>query len=97
MSDIYLKDPRANTYEGWIAALTIFAKYEEKGLQARMDKAAEHDILYLPSKPEPKSAEHKDGDTVLTWNSEQEREDGESLERLGFHWCRDVDCWAKFT
>lgn len=97
MSDLYLKDLRANTYEGWIAALSIFAKYEDKGITARMQTAAEHDVLYLASEPTPNTAELQDGDSVLTWGSERERQDGETLERLGFHWDTDVDCWAKFT
>ena len=45
MSDHYLKDPRANTIDGWIAALEIFAKYVDRAKYHYM--SAEHDILYI--------------------------------------------------
>lgn len=96
MSDNYLKDPRANTFEGWMIALSIFAKYNEKGVAGRLETASEHDILYLPSKPEPLSAEDEDGDGECTWPDET-KADAELLDALGFHWDTDVDCWAKFT
>lgn len=81
MTDNYLKDPRADTFEGWAAALAIFQKYEPKGPQARFMCDAQHDILYCPAKPDPKVDE----------------EDAKTLRGLGFHWASDVDCWAKFT
>jgi hypothetical protein len=94
----YLKDPRANTFEGWIAALTIFSKYNKSGLQGRMDTASEHDILYLSTVPAPTSARHDEdeGETVCEWD-EAVKEDVQILTRLGFHWTTEADCWAKFT
>lgn len=83
--DNYLKDPLANTIQGWMVALGIFAKYSERGVAERLETSAQHDILYLPSKPDPGAAE-------LT-----EIADARQLRGLGFHWCSDVDCWGKFT
>jgi hypothetical protein len=96
MSSGYLKDPLAGTIQGWMIALSIFAKYNEKGVNARLETAAEHDILYLPSKPEPKSSRLEDGDYVNEWD-EAVKADAEKLDGLGFHWDGSVDCWAKFT
>lgn len=92
----YLKDPRANTFEGWIAALTIFAKYSEKGTASRMDTASEHDILYLPSEPCPTGFREEDNEPI-SWSNDEQKADAETLHALGFHWSTDVDCWAKFT
>lgn len=97
MSDHYLKDPRANTYGGWIAALEILAKYDG-GLERHMSTWSEHDILYLHGGPEPKSFRYdeENSETVCEWDHDT-APDVETLERLGFHWDSDVECWAKFT
>ena len=93
MSDKYLKDPRANTFEGWIAAFQIFAKYQPEGLQSNLDTASEHDILYLCTKPEP-IGKDEEGEYMFAAEHEQ---DAEELDQLGFHWDSQGDCWSKFT
>lgn len=45
--DNYMKDPRAKSAEGFIAALQIFAKYWPKGMSNSFFMGAEHDILYI--------------------------------------------------
>lgn len=94
MIDNYPKDPRADTFAGWQAALAIFAKYQTKGLEDRLDTAAEHDCLYLPAKPEP-LRDRNDKDEWV-WPKETEA-DAHELRGLGFHWASDCGCWAKFT
>jgi hypothetical protein len=97
MSDDYLSDPRANTFEGWIAALAIFSKYHDKGMQGHLSTGSEHDILYLSDKPAPLSVdEDDDGEAVEEW-AEETKADADMLNALGFHWDDEVDCWAKFT
>lgn len=93
MSDNYLKDPRANTIEGWIAALQIFAKYRPKGLQDRLETHAEHDILFVCDKPEPVDQD-EEGEPAF---APEHQEDAAALDGLGFHWDSDGDCWSKFT
>lgn len=94
----YLKDPRANTFEGWIEAMKIFAKYAKNGLKSRVDTAGEHDIFYLPSEPKPDDvARTPDGEVFLYWEDESKRTDADILDGLGYHWDTDVDCWAKYT
>jgi hypothetical protein len=96
MSDHYLKDPRANSLEGWIAAFQIFGKYKIGGLSGYHYMAAEHDIFYVADKPAPLSYEVVDGDSVCEWEPAA-KDDAEALERLGFHWNSECDSWAKFT
>lgn len=92
MTDNYLKDPRARTIEGWIAALQIFSKYVG-GLQAYLPVCAEHDILFLPAFP---PAIGRTGGDEYQFAPEHE-EDAKTLRGLGFHWSSEGDCWAKFT
>lgn len=93
MSKNYLKDPRANTFEGWIAALTILAKYNG-GLQGNLSTGSEHDILWLSDKPEPLSVDEEE--ETEEW-ADDVKADAEVLNALGFHWDSEVDGWAKFT
>lgn len=44
--DIYMKDPRAKTIEGFTAALEIFAKYAKNGKLEHYFLGAEHDVIY---------------------------------------------------
>lgn len=62
-------DPRRNNVEGFIAALTILAKYLENGMQTNFFLGAEHDIIYA----------YVDA-SVLPEDSE----DGQALSALGW-------------
>lgn len=41
-----MEDPRRNSYAGFVAAIEIFAKHEEKGMNETFMFEAEHDIIY---------------------------------------------------
>lgn len=95
----YLSDPRRLTFEGEIAALHIFAKYDPKGLQGHFDVEHRHDIGYGPCKPAPMpdapDLDNEEDDECLRWSSAT-REDAKTLSALGWHWDSDSECWAQF-
>lgn len=97
MSNNLLEDPRAGTYEGWIRALTIFAKYNGKGLEGYAQTSAEHDVIYFEG-PAPVTSHYDEdeGETICEWGDEV-KADAAELDGLGFHWDTEVDSWAKFT
>ncbi len=95
MSDNYLKDPRANTVEGWIAALQLLAKYSGGG-KFRPIGGAEHDVIFMSGGPEPLTHKQMSGETVCTW-AEEDAENANTLEGLGFHYSNEDDCWCKFV
>jgi hypothetical protein len=102
------KDPRSNTFEGWIAALTILAKYQKKGLQERLFAGADHDVVWFTDKPAPKETEYtqeqldaneppaNDDEENPIWPDET-KADAAALIGLGFHWDTELNCWAKFV
>jgi hypothetical protein len=100
MSDHYLTDPRANTWEGWKAAFDIFARHHKPmSSRAKPDAvhfSAEHDILFISKYPSPLSTKRGDGHLIGEW-ADDTKADAMQLEALGFHWSSEGDCWAKFT
>jgi hypothetical protein len=96
MSENYLKDPRANSVAGWIAALEIFERHKSDKRGWRPVNGAEHDIIYMTDTPTPLRTTRGYGETICEW-SDETKADAEQLEALGFHWSSEDDCWAKFT
>lgn len=81
MSDNYMKDPRAHTFEAWVEMNLIFQKHNSEADNPDPITAAEHDVIYIGI-----------GEEVA-----EDSEDGVILLGLGFHWDESVDCWARFT
>ena len=69
--DIYMKDPRAKTIEGFHVALDIFAKYTANGQKESYFLGAEHDILYCWISV-PKDSEDGRMLQMLGWHYEDE-------------------------
>lgn len=72
----------ANTAEGWIEVIKIFAKHEGNGMSSKLWFEADHDIIYSPVDAGEVSADS---------------EDGLILEALGWFLNEEVDCWSMFT
>ncbi len=79
---LYMKDARAKSVEGLIAALAIFAKYLKKGQKEKFFTGASHDVLYF---------------YVDLEKLPEDSEDGRILVGLGFHADEDSENWAYFT
>ena len=69
--DLYMKDERAKSIEGFIASLEIFAKYTSKGMTESYFLGAEHDIIYCWINV-PKNSEDGKRLTMLGWHHETE-------------------------
>lgn len=72
----------ADTVEGWIASLEIFAKYLSKGMQSVGFLEPVHDMIYVDV--------HED-------DLPEDSEDGQALKELGWHVSSDLGTWATFT
>jgi len=81
--DLYLKDPKAKTLEGFIEAIQIFAKHKKLGLAEPYVFSAEHDVIYTNIDEE---------------ELPEDSEDGKRLSMLGWHVSSDIEgSWAYFT
>ena len=80
--DLYMSAPESKSIKGVIEALTIFAKYTEKGINERYFCGAEHDELYIYVDIEKLTPESPDG---------------QRLQALGFHPSSEVETWSYFT
>lgn len=69
------------TIADWIAALNIFARNHEDGLEAKYVISSEHDEIFF----------HLNEDTVP-----EESEDGQELTTLGFS-VNDFGCWSRYV
>jgi hypothetical protein len=65
-----MDDPRSNSYEGFIAALQILAKYEPKELQEKFIFEAEHDIIYSHVSADDTSEIDADALEALGWHED---------------------------
>lgn len=82
MADNYMKDPRAKTFEGFVTAIEILAKYAEKGMQESFAFEAEHDIIYSH---------------VSLEQVPEDSDDGKLLNALGWHAEHSIAVWAYYT
>jgi hypothetical protein len=88
--DDYMRDPKAKTVAGFMEALTILARYMEKGMEQPFFTAAEHDVLYV----------HTESDkSTDDWTARPAKgsADGKRLRELGWHFDGESDGWAYFT
>jgi hypothetical protein len=82
--ELYMKDPRSKSVEGFIAGLTILANHMPKGICESFAFGAEHDIIHIW------------GEVTLE-KLPPDSEDGRALLALGFHAEEDLDQWGYFT
>jgi hypothetical protein len=61
-----MKDARSRTLAGFIAALEIFAKHTEKGLEQKYFLGGEHDVIYIYVSSEDCPDNSADGNKLVS-------------------------------
>lgn len=84
LDDLYMKDPRAKTVEGFIAGLTLLAAHMPNGLSQKFAFGGGHEEIFIW------------GDVTLD-AVPRDSEEGHKLIALGFHADEDLDQWSYFT